>query len=392
MASLTVKSVDAMRPGKSRREEPDSNLPGLYFIVQPSGAKSWAVRYRHAGRTIKLTLGSYPKIDLKTARELGRTALRAVAEGRNPAAEKKPALAGGDVEAVIGQFIERYCARRHRPKTRKETERYLRKFVEKFGDRKVADITRADVRVMLDNGGDPTVADNRTFSAIRKFFGWALENDIIAASPCAGLKRPLEKEPPRDRVLKDTELRQVWVASENMAAPYTAMVKLLILTGQRRSEVMGMQWSEIDLDERLWTLPPERTKNGRRHEVPLSPQAIAIIKALPRISDQFVISLDGKRPINCSGEILERLRALAEIPHWTLHDLRRTTASGMARLGIGLTVIEKCLNHVSGSLAGIVGVYQRHEFAKEKRDAMEKWAGHVTAIVAGNNVRSLVRA
>ena len=130
-------------------------------------------------------------------------------------------------------------------------------------------------------------------------------------------------------------------------------------------------------------------KNGKRHEIPLSLQAVAIIEALPRIGDQFVFTYDGKSPLNCFGKI-DDLRALVgDMPSWVVHDLRRTVASGMARLGVGITVIEKVLNHVSGSLAGIVAVYQRHEFAAEKRAALEKWAGHVTAIVAGDNVVSM---
>jgi integrase len=143
---------------------------------------------------------------------------------------------------------------------------------------------------------------------------------------------------------------------------------------------------------RLWILPAGRTKNGRRHEVPLPPQAVAIIESLPRVGDQFVFTFDGKASINCFEKV-DELRALVgeDTPRWTLHDLRRTVASGMARLGVGLPVIERVLNHAGGSFAGIVGVYQRHEFAAEKRAALECWAGHVMAIVEGGNVRSLVR-
>jgi integrase len=159
------------------------------------------------------------------------------------------------------------------------------------------------------------------------------------------------------------------------------MVQLLILTGQRRNEVARMQWGELDHERRLWTLPRERVKNDRRHEVPLSPQAVAIIQSLPRIGDQYVFTLNGKKPINGFNNDKRRIDDLSGVSDWVFHDLRRTVASGMARLGISLGIIEKVLNHVSGSFAGIVGVYQRHEFAEEKRTALEKWADHVGQLV-----------
>jgi integrase len=380
MARLTVKSVEAMAPSSTRREIPDAYCPKLYLIVQPSGVKSWAIRYSLGGRTAKLTLGTYPHIDLKTARELGSKALRTVAEGRDPRVEKKPALAGDSVEAAVAQFTERHLARKYRPKSRVETERYLRKLVDKWGARKISDITRADVRALVEPLVDASpIAANRLHSITRTFFGWALDQDIIAASPCSGLKPPAGKEASRDRVLEDHELRRVWLAAEQMGAPFGAVVQLMILTGQRRGEVAGMRWDELDLAQRVWTLSSERTKNGRRHEVPLSPQAVAIIEALPRLSNEFAFSF-GDKQLNCFRKVEELRKLVGTMPLWTLHDLRRTAASGMARLGVGITVIEKVLNHVSGSLAGIVGVYQRHEFAAEKRAALEKWAGHVTAI------------
>jgi integrase len=172
----------------------------------------------------------------------------------------------------------------------------------------------------------------------------------------------------------------VWQAAGELG-PYGAMVRLLILTGQRRGEVAGMEWDELDLENRIWTLPRERVKNDRRHEVPLSLQTIAI-RGLPRIGDKYVFSVNGTAPANNFGDNRARLRGLlGDMSPWVIHDLRRTVASGMARLGISLAVIEKVLNHVSGSFAGIVGVYQRHEFAEEKRAALEKWADHVERLV-----------
>jgi integrase len=392
MARLTVKSVEAMRAGKARREVPDAYCPGLYFIVQPSGAKSWAVRYRHAGKTAKLTLGTFPAIDLKTAREQGSKALRAVSEGRDPAAERKKPVASDAIESVVQQFIERRVAKL-RPAWRSEAERYLRMVVDAWGGRKITDIRRADIRSLVNPLADDTpIAANRLHSVVRTFFGWALEQDIIGASPAAGLKPPGGKEASRDRILKDEELRRVWLAAEQMGL-FGTVVKMLILTGQRRREVAGMRWDELDLTQRIWTLPKERTKNRREHTVPLSPQAVAIIESMPRVGDQFVFTFGGDAPLNCFTGKAGELRALAgDMPPWVVHDLRRTVASGMARLGVSLPVIERVLNHASGSFAGIVGVYQRHEYAEEKRAALERWAGHVMAIVEGGNVVPPVRA
>jgi integrase len=385
MPKLTAKTVETFKPVAERREIPDALLPGLYLIVQPSGARSWAVRYRHGGKTRKHTLGPFPRLDLKTARDLGVKALRAAATGTDPATEKQTAQSES-VEAIAAQFVERHCKRNYRPRTLAEAERLLRLYViGRWGRRPISSITRGDVRGLLDKliaDGAPITA-NRCFSLVRKFFNWAAEHEIVATSPCAGL-RPPTTETTRDRVLTDPELRQVWQTADKMGGPFGAIVKLLILTGQRRGEIAGLTWSEIDLEKRLICLPRERVKNNRAHDVPLNAQAISVIGAMPRISDRFVFALNSEGPINGFSKNKTQLDALlpAEMPPWTLHDIRRTVASGMARLGIALPVIERVLNHVSGSFAGIVGIYQRHDFAKEKQAALNAWGDHVAAVVS----------
>ena len=308
--------------------------------------------------------------------------MRAIGEGRDPSAEKKPAT--DTVAAAVEQYLVRHVGRHYREKSRYAAERYLRKYVvEHLGDRKIHAVTRADLRAMLDRLVDDTpVLANRLHANVRKFFNWCVEQDILATSPCTGLKPPAGREVSRDRVLTDVELRLVWLAAERMGYPWGTVVQLLALTGQRRGEVAGMRWAELDMEKRLWTLPAERTKNKRKHEVPLSPAAMAIIDRLPRTSDEFVFSVRGT-PVTGFGYNWDRLRELLppDMPQWVVHDLRRTAASGMAALGVSLPVIEKVLNHVSGSLAGIVGVYQRHEFAAEKRAALRQWADHVERLV-----------
>jgi integrase len=366
-------------------------MPGLYLVIQPSGAKSWAVRYRHGGATRKHTLGSFPALDLKAARELGSKALRAVAEGRDPGREKaqKRSATPTSVESIAALFIERHCKRSNRPRTAQETERLLRLHVlPRWRGRTIDSITRRDVLDLLDrvlDGGAP-IAANRVLSAARKMFNWCVGRDIIAASPCAGVKPPTP-ERSRERVLSDRELHEIWNAAENIGYPFGTLIKLLALSGQRRDEVAGMRWSELDIENRLWKLPTGRVKNSKGHEVPLSDAAIQVLNALPRIAGDYVLTTTGQSPSSGYAKGKRRLDALlpADTPPWRLHDLRRTVASGMARLGINLPVIEKVLNHSSGSFAGIVGVYQKHSFADEKRTALEAWGRHLEEIVTGGH-------
>jgi integrase len=389
MAKLTAKAVETIKPTVVRQEISDGLLPGLYLIVQPSGARSWAVRYRHNGRPRKHTLGSYPAIDLKSARALGSKVLRAAAEGRDPTGERHEQRANS-VEQVVTQFLLKHGQRRYRPRTFAEAQRLLKQnVVAHWGRQSIASITRKQLRDMLDRlvANDTPMLANRAHSIIRKLFGWAVEHEIVAVSPCAGLKAPAE-ESSRDRILSDQELRVVWQAAGQMGV-YGTLVQLLILTGQRRGEIAGLTWSELDLDKRLISLPRERVKNDHAHEIPLSPQAVDLIEALPRKSEQSVFSLRGG-PIGGFAKLKARLDKACGVTDWVLHDLRRTAASGMAKLGVNLPVIEKVLNHVSGSFAGVVGIYQRHDFAGEKRAALEKWGAHVESIVSDKPAKAKV--
>jgi integrase len=392
--ALTTRAVETTKPGLKRREIPDRHMPGLYLVVQPqpSGAKGWAVRYRHAGTPRKHTLGAYPAIDLKAARELASKALRAVAEGRDPGREKiqERAAQPDTVESVARQFIERHCNRANRPRTARETQRLLDLHVlPRWRTRLAREITRRDVLDLLDrvvDAGKP-IAANRTFSAVRKMFNWAVARDIISASPCAGVKPPTP-ERSRDRLLDDSELRDVWRAAAKMGGPFGTLVRLLILSGQRRDEVARMRWDEIDLDRRMWTLGRERVKTDTRHDVPLSHSAVVILQALPRIGNEYVLTTNGEAPSSNYGKNKRRLDALLpDMPPWRLHDIRRSVASGMARLGVNLPVIEKVLNHSGGSFAGIVGVYQRYDFAREKASALQRWADHVERLVTHKRAR-----
>ena len=255
--------------------------------------------------------------------------------------------------------------------------------------RRLGDITRADVHNLLDavvDRGSP-VAANRVLAALRRMCNWAVERGIIALSPCDKL-RPPTAEQSRDRVLIDGELKRLWAATEAIGWPFRDLVRLLLLTGQRRDEVGRMRWSEVDLDAALWTIPKERAKNGQAHPVPLSAPVLAILRTLPRVGGgrgltDYIFSTSGKTPVSGFSNSKDALdkRMGENSPAWVLHDLRRTCASGMARLGIALPTIEKVLNHVSGSFGGIAGIYNRHDFAAEKRCALDAWAGFIEQLV-----------
>jgi integrase len=190
--------------------------------------------------------------------------------------------------------------------------------------------------------------------------------------------------------LSDAELAAVWRAADALGAPYNAFVKLLILTGARRSEVAGMMWREIDFDAKLWTLPAARAKNATEYQIPLSDSVVQILQALPRIADtDLVFTLSGRVPIRGFHNVKTRIDDLMWAP-WTLHDLRRTFASGCARLGIAVHVVEVALNHKSGSIRGIAAVYNRYDYGDEKRAAMAAWARHVQAIVTGETAGNVV--
>ncbi|MCG5238120.1 tyrosine-type recombinase/integrase [Xanthobacter oligotrophicus] len=415
---LTAKGIDALKPSASRREIPDGAMPGLYLIVQSSGAKSWAVRYRANGKPKKHTLGTYPAIKLADARPLASQALTTVAEGQDPSADKKRARREAkegikdDVDSQVTAFLERYAKPNLRPSSYRRLEGLLKNdAVAAWKGRSIKSITRRDVVDALDAAVDrgATVTANRLLAAVRRFFNWCVERGIIEASPAAGIKAPTA-ERSRDRILSDEELALVWTAADKAGWPFGPLVQLLVLTGQRRDEVAGMRWTELDIPNATWTIPGERTKNGISHVVPLSPEAVAIIEGLPHMKDwdiesPFVFTTTGKTAISGFSKAKAALdKAIAKflkgeddegasknedeveplsIPDWRLHDLRRTMASGMARLSVPVHVVEKLLNHTSGTFSGIVAVYQRHDFANEKREAADAWGMHVAQLTIG---------
>jgi integrase len=403
---LTTVQIDREKPSKARREIPDGKVGGLYFIVQRSGARSWAVRYRFDGAPTKYTLGSYPKIDLATARNLAQRALGEVAKGTNPATTKRAVRAAAKasradvddlVETVVAEFVSRYAKKFTHDW--KETQRLLDKnVVPTWRGRRLAAIQKKDVVRLLDNiveRGAP-IGANRVFTQLRKMCAWAIERGIIDASPCAGVKPP-SPEIERDRVLEPGELALVWRAAAEIGFPFGPVVRLLLLTAQRRAEVAGLRWGELDLGEAIWTLPAARSKNRREHVIPLSPAAVEALSALPRFAESdFVFSAGKTAPSGYSvakkrlDREIAKLNDGAAIPPWTFHDIRRSVATRLAELNIAPHVVEAVLNHRSGTIRGVAAIYNRYSYAAEKRGALEGWARALQAIVAGETGSNIV--
>jgi len=428
--ALTLAGIEKIKPATARREIPDAHCPGLYLVVQPSGSKSWVVRYRFNGRPRKHTLGRYPTIRLgetkeeakarlaknpksqsADARELARAALRAVALGEDPQAEKAEARrqeqAGLTKSDLLGAVFEEY-KERHFPSLRKSTSHEIERLFNKrilprWRKRRMAEIKKRDVLALADSmitDGAP-ISANRMIAAVSHFFNWAVQRDIIEYSPCVGIKKPTPQKS-RDRVLSDDELRWLWLAADGIGWPFGPVVKLLILTGARRSEITNMRDSELLLDKCLFVIPVNRSKNGVQHEIHLSDLALDIVQSLPRIKSKHGLKFTttGETPISGLSRAkitLDKLMlkhakkesrdksADISVPPWVYHDLRRSMASGMARLGVHLPVIERALNHISGSFGGVQGIYQRHSFADEKVAAFEKWSRHIEHVLGAKD-------
>jgi integrase len=425
LTDLQIKKLSL--PAK-RVEIPDGKIAGLYLVHQPSGAKSWAVRYRVDGAPKKLTLGSYPALDLANARRRAQEALGEVARGKDPAGIKRESRAAVKasrqaetdvVERVVDLYVERYSKRETRDW--RETQRLLnREIVGPWRGRRLSSIGRSDVYALLDaiaDRGSPSSA-RHAFAAFRGMCGWAVKRGLVDRSPAEGVVLPAAP-PSRDRTLSDAETGLFYRAFESVGGPFGTVGRLLFLTGARKSEVSGLKWSELDLAARTWRLPKERSKNGREHTVPLSDAAIRILEGLPRVENcDFVFTVTGRAPVcgwtkakaHIDAAILSILRDEAcsrrddpdqatPPPPWTYHDIRRTVATGLQKLGVRLEVTEAVLNHVGGSRGGIVSVYQRYQFEPEKRQALDAWARRLEEIVVGgpratpeSNVVALTKA
>jgi integrase len=395
MELLTTTRIErlACEPGQRDRLVFDSKQRGLAVRITASGGKTYLAQYTRGGKKHRVALGACSAISLAQARSAAQAVMGDVAHGKDPAAERRAVKAKATSDELsLAQLIARWQTLHLHPKRArssyvKEVERALSTAFENRLSAPAASLTRTMVVHTLDRiteAGSPIMAA-RVMSYGRACYRWGVGRDMVAINPFVGIQvTPANK---RERVLADEEIVALWRATEGPGA-FNAIVRVLLLTGQRRDEVAETPWSELSSDLSTWTIPggPDgRTKNKRTHIVPLSRQAREIIDAQPRLNDNpFVFAgLRGKSFRGFSNAKANLARATGIEKRFTLHDLRRTVATNMQKLGVRLEVTEAILNHASGSRAGIVGVYQRHDWADEKRAALQAWADRLDAIVEG---------
>lgn len=378
---LTDTSVKNLRPQNTRFEVFDAQVPGFGIRVAPSGRKTWIVFGRQHGRRARATLGVYPQVSLAEARVSATEALKAMREGEYTN-DKTSRL----FEEMLADWYEREQRKR---KSFKQVENAMKLHVLPYlKGREIQDVRKADLVRIIDrvaDNGAPTQA-NRVGAFMTRFFNWACERDLIDFSPAASLPK-IQGERSRDRVLSENELSAVWNAADQQGYPFGPIVQLLILTAQRRAEVAGMTWDELDLDRGTWAIGADRAKNGQAHTVHLSSAAQGILEKMPQRSDSaFVFTTTGKGAVSGFSKAKERLDKLSDVTDWRLHDLRRTAATMMAeRLELNHVVVDKILNHRSGAIRGVAAVYQRGEYLKERQRAMGRWGEFVQELVTANN-------
>ncbi|MBR0797961.1 tyrosine-type recombinase/integrase [Bradyrhizobium jicamae] len=433
--SLTAAAVASCRPAKARRELPDGGCPGLHLVVQPTGSKSWALRYRRPDRrTAKLVIGSVferdgrqePSTDpvigghltLAAARRLVAELRHDIAQGRDPGAvhirEKIRRRAGQDdpdsntFAAAAKDFIDQHAKKKTRrwheqarllglrPEDLAEIKHGLS---ERWSKRALGEISRHDIHDIVEETrrkGAPGLQRRREgmtesraramLSCLSKMFGWLEQRGRVDSNPCAGIHRP-ETPRARDRILTDNEIERFWSAASAERSEFAGVLKLLLLTGCRLNEVAGISAEELSEDRNSWTIPGSRTKNHLSHVVPLARIARKLLLETKRDSG-LIFTTNGKTRIGGWSKLKKRLDKSMDTTHWRFHDLRRTAATGMAKIGIAPHVVEAVLNHVSGARAGVAGTYNRHAYFAEKRVALERWADHIDTLVTDRLSRS----
>jgi integrase len=344
--------------------------------------KSWVVQYKIARRSSRITLSGL--LDARTAREAAEKLLARVALGEDPAADKRVRRNKDrlSLASQVKEYLD-FKAREVRPKTLREVTRYLTgSYFKPLHGMALDQITRQDVASrLLAIGRDSNTVAGKARDTLSAFFTWAMQHGLVEHNPVIGTRKPVGNKP-RERVLSDDELVAIWNACRE--DDYGRIIRLCILLAARRSEIGGMCWSEVDLERATWTLPAERSKNDRKHVLPLMPMALAIIAAVPKMASRdqlFGVYASGGFQGWDKGKIA--LDARSGISDWTPHDLRRTAATRMADLGIQPHLIETILNHVSGHKAGPAGIYNRSSYAREVRNVLGFWEDHLRTLIAG---------
>lgn len=382
---LTDTKIAALKPPASgQQEHPDHKITGLRLRVGAGGKKTWTLRRRVGAKVINKKLGNYPGMGLAAARTAAERVLEALErDGTTEAADR-----------TFGAVATLWLKKVAEPKNSswKLQERQLQMHVlPHWRDRKIAEIKRADVRALLD-GLEGIVLPNRVLAVVRTVFRFALSRDWIEASPVEGIAKP-NAETERDRVLDMAELKRIWDAAALLGYPMMQYLRILALTAQRRTEVASMRWADVDLEAATWALSSDDTKASRAHLVPLSAPAVAMLEDIPRLGE-YVFTTDGRTHVADFAKSKSRLDQFiaakgGPIVPWRLHDLRRSAATHMVRLGVSTEIVGRVLNHAPQGVTA--KVYALHSFAPEKRVALDKWAAELLRAVAGKAAAKVVK-
>ncbi|TCJ37358.1 site-specific integrase [Parafrankia sp. BMG5.11] len=393
---ITKQSVDAVAGALKDTFLWDDQLRGFGLRATPNGARSYVFQYRMGGREApsrRYTIGRHGSPwTPQTARKEAERIAMLVQQKVDPVQadhERRRQAVDLAFDAYVDTFVDLYLKKRWKQWSlgagvlRREAVSVLKK-------KPLPQIKRSDLSGIWDRLQDRPAVARLTHATLRKLFRWAVSRGDLERSPLEGVEAP----PPvaaRDRVLCDDELAAVWAGAGGIGGQFEGLLKLLMLTGQRREEVAALSWGELDRRGSTWTLPAGRSKNGKPHLVPLGTLALAVLNEVAAGKEWpargLVFSTTGITPVSGFSKVKRRLdehltAALAEPPPpWRLHDLRRTVATGLQRLGIRFEVTEAVLNHSSGSRSGIAGVYQRYDWAAEKREALERWGSNVQRLV-----------
>ena len=387
---LTAVAVEKLNPPTTKRQDVyDAEVPGLVLRLSLSGTKSWSFTYRTCGQPRRLSLGAYPGVSLKLARERARDARGAVQRGQDPVSEKKTEKRDNQLngfKVCARDFVTKYAKPRQR--TWAETERILEKIViPAWGDKPVKEIRRRDVVELLDKVAVRTPYQaNRVRAYLSRLFKWLIEHEVLEISPVIGVT-PRIKPQARSRILSDAELTALWKSTFIVGGIFGAAVRFLMTTGVRRNEASFLRWDELDGS---WAaMPASRMKAGRDFRAPLSPTALTIVEGMPRFEKcPYVFTTNARTPISGWSKTKDKLDKLMEeelgepISNWRLHDLRRTLASGLAMLGFRSEVIKRVLGHVANTNDVTAVHYNWHNYDAEAMSAVQAWSNHIAKLTA----------
>jgi integrase len=385
---LDAKTVAALTlDGKNDVIVFDDAMPGFGFRIRRGAEnkllRSWIVQFKRAGATRRMTLGAVEVLGAEAARAAAKKLLAKVALGEDPQADKRDRR--GKDKLTLRSVIDEYLAHKKVGKgTLRDLTRYLTgPAFRPLHGMPVDTITRRNIaaRLLAITREQGSIVAARSRMALSTFFVWSMQMGITDANPVIGTIKPDEGKP-RERVLSDAELKAIWKSCAD--DDFGRIVRLLVLLAARRQEIGGMAWSEIDLERGVWTLPAQRSKNGKAHALPLVSMALAIIHSVPkRVSRDQLFGARSKSGFTAWDKCKQELDERCRVSDWSLHDVRRSTATKMADIGIAPHIIETVLNHQSGHKAGPAGIYNRSSYEREVAAALGLWADHVWHLTSG---------